>query len=399
MLHAGDILLDLKSGLRQLRRKPAVSAGSIIAVAFAIGISLTVFCAFRAVFLEPPPYPEPQRLVSIDKFDADHHPIVIRISDVDLLREHSRSFSALSSLGYAEVQRLSKHGGASSIYVQHVSADLFSLIDVKPLLGRVPNGRDAPGSALIARRTWQRLFSGDAVLGRTIFLHREGCRIVGILPEGFDVPSSGIDVWIASDTSFANRMQSVTGLIGRLKPRITAEDATRELETLIPLFAGGQDIDEGLHFEVRPLAGRDRPLYIPLFVLLILAAICILVLALVNVESSLMARANAREFEFALRNTLGAVRSRLFVQVVIESLVLAISGGLLGAVFGYVGVKAIMHLIPESVGLTRLQMTHFDLTAWSFAALTTVIMGLLLGVTPAVFASKIGSTRRLRSND
>ena len=204
------------------------------------------------------------------------------------------------------------------------------------------------------------------------------------------MPNAGVDVWIANRVSFLDPFPPITGLIGRLKSDTTTEDATRDVRRLTPPLPANQYY-EGVHFEIRPLAGRDRHLYIPLFVLLILAAVGILVLALLNVASSLMARANARQFEFAVRNVFGAIRSHIFTQVMIESFVLSSSGGLIGVIFGYAGVRAIRQLIPESVGLTRLQMTHLDPTGWSFALGASIIMGLLLGVTPAMFLSKISS--------
>lgn len=385
MLSADQILVDIKSGFRQLRKRPAIYAGSVLAIAFAIGVSLTVFCAFRAVFLQPPSYSNPEGLVSIEKFDANHRPLSLRLSDFNVLREHSRSFSGLALLfGYPGMQTLSE-SRRGSVRVQRVSANLFSVIGVKPLLGRVLPSPDTPGSVLLSRRAWQRLFSGGPVIGRKIFLHRESYEIIGVLPHGFDVPNAGVDVWIANRVSSLDPFPPITGLIGRLKPGTTTEDATGDVRRLPPPF------------EIRPLAGRDRRFYISLFVLLVLAAVGILVLALLNVASSLMGRANARRFEFAVRNAFGAVRSRIFTQVMIESLVLSSSGGLLGVIFGYAGVRAIRQLIPESVGLTRLQMTHLDAAGWCFALGVSILMGLLLGVTPAMFLSKISSATMGRS--
>src|SRR6185312_6252255 len=146
----------------------------------------------------------------------------------------------------------------SSVRVQRVSANLFSVIGVKPLLGRVVTSPGTPGAALLSRRAWQRLFSGGSVIGRKIFLYRESYEIIGVLPQGFDVPNAGVDVWIASPISSLDPFPPITGLIGRLKPGSTTKDATGDVRRLTPPF------------EIRPLAGRDRHLYISLFVLLVL---------------------------------------------------------------------------------------------------------------------------------
>ncbi|HEY6986817.1 MAG TPA: ABC transporter permease [Bryobacteraceae bacterium] len=374
-------MVDIKWGFRQLRKRPAFYAGSILTIAFAIGVSLTVFCAFRAVFLQPPPYSNPEGLVSIEKFDANRRPLPLRRNDFNLVREHSHSFLGLALLfGYPEMQTLSE-SRKGSVRIQRVSANLFSVIGVKPLLGRVVPSPDTSGAALLSSRAWQRLFLGGPVIGRKIFLHRQSYEIIGVLPQGFDVPNAAVDVWIANHVSSLDPFPPITGLIGRLKPGVTTEGATGDVRRLTPPF------------EIRPLAWRDRRFYISLFVLLVLGAVGILVLALLNVASSLMGRANARQFEFAVRNAFGAVRSRLFAQVMIESLVLSSSGGLLGVIFGYAGVRAIRQLIPESAGLTRLQMTHLDAAGWCFALGASIIMGLFLGVTPAMFLSKISSAK------
>ncbi len=288
MLSADQILVDVKSDFRQLRKRPAIYAGSVFTIAFAIDVPLTVFCAFRAVFLRPPPYSNPEGLVSIEKFDANHRPSPLRRSDFNLLREHSRYFSGLALLfGYSEMQTLSE-SRKGSVRVQRVSANLFSVAGVKPLLGRVRSSPDTPGAALLSSRAWQRLFSGGSVIGRKIFLYRESYEIIGGITARIRRAKYWRRYMDSKPRFFSGSISAYYGFDRKIETGRYDEDATRDvLRLTAPLLA-----------TIRPLAGRDRRFYIPLFVLLILAAVGILVLALLNVASSLMGRANARKFEF-----------------------------------------------------------------------------------------------------
>ena len=246
---------------------------------------------------------------------------------------------------------------------------------------------------LISTRIWQQLFSGMPVVGRTLFLWQKPHRIAGVLPPGFDLPNPELDVWLVE----SEERLPISGAMAKLRPGVSIYSAQDELDELTTPLIHQYDLEPGVHFNVQPLVRHNQLRYFGFFTLLILAAAAIFVFAVLNAGSSALAQARGRVTEFAVRHAFGAARWRVFAQVMIESLVLSMAGGVAGVPIAWLGLYAIRQWIPKSAHLPRLQTVHLDLAGWCFAAGMSVLLGLLLGILPAYFLSKVHSGKASRA--
>ena len=325
--------------VRQLRRSPGFSAVVIATLAVGIGGTTAVFSVLQAVLLAPLPYEQPGQLVRVyqqepDKPDTRHYLTGAHFSS---LRENAASFEAVTAIAnYRETGRdLVRDGRAQRLRVLRVTSDYFDTLRFGRCAARVSSARDEVGTrrVVLSNGLWRSAFGGESsIVGSTIQLSGEPYEVVGIAPEGFEDPIAGdVDAWVpyalARDTDAENNSLSA---VGRLRSGISLEQARAELSSLsrsmkerwpqarlsavvaVPLQ---QDL-------VAPARG-------PLHLLLIAVGLVLLV-ACVNVANLVLARATGRVQEFGIRSALGSGSHRLVRQMLVESLVLAGFGGLMG---------------------------------------------------------------------
>lgn len=383
------ILQDARYGLRQLRAAPAFTATALLSLALGIGAAVTMFSAFRAVFLAQLPYRDPSQLVDIGKLGPHDRTILTTAADMRFLRQYAASLSSLAGYGNFESRTITGAGDPVNLIVNQVSGELFPLLGTTPMLGRPITAVDirpgAPNTMVLSYKTWQSLFGGEAnVLGRQVYLNRETFTIAGVMPPSFQFPRPQIQAWIPDRTPITDPYQSGSPLVARLKPGVSVEQAHAEIERLAPaLKAAYPASGREWSITVAAILGRDSATFRTPFELLLGAVALLLLIACLNVSNLLLARASAREAEFAVRSALGASRARLFVQTLTESMVLAGLGGILGTALAYGGNRLLIHLLPVAIGVPRLEQSNLDGEVLLIAIALAAWTGLLFGIIPA----------------
>ncbi len=399
-----NIRQDLKYGLRTMCKNPAFSVGVILTVALGIGANTAMFSVIRAVLLKPLPYPDADRVVLITEGATP-----VRFEEI---KSASRSYTAVGdSAGGFEDMSLSGRGQPEVLKAARVSANFLDILEMAPLRGRSFLAEEdkpgAPAVAMISAALWQRRFDSDgSIAGKSITLAGIPHTIVGVLPPGFQFPIPGGDVWIPrpeewSAISPESRVLSPTLVVfGRLKNEVSLTQANAELSVLQDQYAAAHPemldakpdsprvvipLREDLVSDVRPklwiLFGAVG------FVLLIVCA---------NVASLLLARATTREREFAVRAAIGAGRGRVIGQLLVESLLLASLGGLLGMALAAGILRGIRAM--AFVDLPRSGEIQVDAIVLAFGAALTLMTGVVFGLLPSIVASNPNLAGVLRGN-
>jgi len=391
---------DLRYAARRLRATPSFTLVCVITLALGIGATTAIFSAVNPILFEPLPYPQAARIATIWDRRPDDGPLPATFGTYREVAERSRSFDALAAFKPWQ-PTLTGPSQAERLDGQRVSADYFRAIGVPPAIGRdfergddVVNG---PNVAIVSDGLWRRKFGGDtAAIGRTATLNGALFTIVGVMPPRFDnVLAPDAEIWapLQYDRSlptggreWGHHLQ----IVGRLRRGVSIDLARQDLDaiarTQVAEFRRVPWSTMARGLTVRALQDDVTRGVRPALLAIVGAVVLLLAIACVNVTNLLLARGAQRRGEFAMRTALGAGRSRLIRQVITESLLLAAAGGAAGIGVTAVGVRALVAVSPP--GLPRVTAIAVNAPVLAFAFAATTIIGIVIGIVPALHASR-----------
>ncbi len=381
---------DLRYALRQLRKSPGFTLVAVLTLALGIGANTAIFSVINAVLLRPLPYPDADRIVTLSESAPSQPEISVSWQNFLDWKAESTVFESLS-VGRRESFNLSGVEGRGPERVSGfvVTAPFFKVIGLNPQIGRTfTEEEDKAGGlrlAVISDGFWQRTFNRDpAVLGREINLHNQLFTVIGVMPPQMNSPS-GVDAWLPLMRRVPGwQRQMHPGLFawGKLKPGITVEQARTQMKGIAASLEKRYYADNaGISANVTSLLDNQVGPYKKNLGLLLGAVGLVLLIACANLANLLAVRGAARAREFAVRSALGAGRGQIIRQLLIESMLIALLGGVLGFLIAFWGRDAIVALSPA--GVPRLQEVSLDGWVLAFTLGLALVTNFLFGLWPA----------------
>lgn len=390
------LLQDMRFALRTLRKSPLFAAVAVLTLALGIGANTAIFSVIESVLLRALPYEHPESLVQVWNTYLPAWPeLGLSGGDLQDWQRAQHSFSQMAAFADTSTGfNLTGDGDPQRIRASYASSNLFSTLGVRPAAGRTFHlEEDKTGSSpvvMLTHRFWQARYGADpAVVGRTILLDGQGYNVAGVLPANFPLVSE-TDIWMPFgqyQDDLTGRVHHPWNVIARLRPGATLEQARSELLALNQKAAADfPDTHKGWGVIARPL---EDPAAVKLrrTLLILLGAVgLVLLIACSNIANLLLARNAIREREIALRTALGASPIRLLRQMLTESVVLSLSGGVLGVLLAMLGLKILKTLVPAD--LASLQETGLNQTVLLFTLVVCVAVGIVCGLLPALHTIK-----------
>jgi predicted permease len=390
---------DIRYGLRMLQANPGFAAIAVLTLALGIGANTALFSIVNGVLLNPLPYPQPEKLIVLyTKVPESSRWSISYPNFLDWQREN-RSFSAIAAFRMDDFN-LTGLGEPERLKINMISSTFFPILGIQPLAGRLFNQNEdqlgAPAVALISERFWKRKFArAPDVTGRSINLDAKPYTIVGVIPDSFHFSRSNFyndaDVYLAVgqwDDKFFRDRGSAMGMdaVGRLRPEVTFEQANQDMTAVAAHLAEEYpDVDNNSGISLVPLKQRMVGDIQPFLLLLLAAVGFVLLIACANVANLLLARSTARTREFAIRTALGASRARMIRQILTESVLLALCGGVLGLIFATWGTRAAIQSLPDA--LPRAEEVRLDGRVLLFTFAASLVAAILFGLMPALRTS------------
>jgi putative ABC transport system permease protein len=398
-----SILQDLKYAVRTLAKSPGFALVAILTLALGIGANTAIFSVVNAVLLRPLPFQNPSRLV----WSWGNCPLcdrgAVSPADFPVYRAENHSFEHYGAMAVGDsLFNLTGSDKPIQIKGSMITAGFFDALGIQPRYGRIFNESDEkttdPEAVILSHHLWQDRFGGDPeVIGKSISLDGKSRTVVGVLSADIPVLSEA-DLWFPApflNQGMQSRRSHFLRPIGLLKPGVTLSQAQSELDAIAAGLAAQYPVtNNGWSLKLEPLqtvlVGNVRPA----FMVLVGCVALVLLIACANIASLLFARNTARQREIAIRSALGAGRGRLLRQLLTESLVLALAGGLLGIFLANAGVELLKQLGPQS--LPRLDEVDLNAAVLAFTFVTTIFTAILFGFGPALKASCRDLTQSLK---
>jgi len=392
-----DLVQDVRYGFRVLLKNPGFTIAAVVALALGVGANSVIFSVVNAVLLRPLPFKDPHQLVMVWEeathlgFPKDTPPPGTFLD----WRQQNTVFSGMSAMALKNFNLIGV-GEPERLDGRKVSANLFDLLGVRPILGRTFSAdEDKPGSqvVILSEGLWKSRFGSDqAIIGRAINLNGEMYTVVGVLPKTPDLPATDNwhdQLWVPiafSSEEAADRGSHYLGVVARLKPGVSLQQAQAEMDTIAARLAKQYPESNARRGAVvvsmhEQLVGDIKPA-----LLVLLGAVgFVLLIACANVANLLLARAAVRQKEIALRLAVGANRSRLTRQFLAESILLAMIGGAAGLGLAVIGLNVVKRYVPNTVSLAG--AISIDLPVLLFTAGIAILTGVVFGLVPAFQAS------------
>jgi putative ABC transport system permease protein len=398
---------DLRFGARTLRRNPGFAAIAVITLALGIGANAAIFSVVNAVLLRPLPWSEPDRAVMIWSRWVSFDKTWVAEGEVVDYRRRSRTLVEVAAWGEGQVN-LTGDGEPERVAAASVTSNLFSTLGVKPLLGRtftaaedVANGPDV---VVLGFGLWNRRYGADqSLMGRTILIDGEPYQVLGVMPPDFVLPTDfrnpqPTQLWVPQRLDPASTDHGSHGLyaVGRLAPGATVHQAADELHGIARAMANEGFYPPQMQFDTVVVSLTDEVVgSVRRAVWLLFGAVAFLLLiACVNVANLLLARAEARQREIAVRSALGAGGARVVRQLLTESLVLAAVSGLAGLALAYAAVRFLAWWNPASI--PRVAGVSLDSRVLLFTAVAALFTSVLFSLVPALRALRTDLTDSLK---
>src|SRR5580704_9143864 len=398
-----NLIQDLRYALRQLRKNPGFAAVAVITLALGIGANTAVFSVVDAVMLRPLPYYQPERLIEAQSFNS-HNPQSNDVSYPDFLDWRSQNHTLEHLVSYHDTSFILT-GQQRPLHVdaQVVSWDLVSALGIRPELGRgfTPDEEKLGTRViLISHALWESQFAADkSIVGRAVRLSGDLYTVVGVMPRSFrfpiGAPANGIWTTLAVDNdpndknpSTSNRGMHFLSVFGRMKPGTTVREADQDLRAIALNLAKEYPNSNTKHDSARAISEIDALIGGTRTALLVVlgSVALVLLIACGNIANLLLARMRERQREIALRSALGAGKARIVRQLLAESIVSSVCGGVIGCALAYLCTPVVLSLIGDSV--PRPADAGVDLRVLAFAIALSFVAGIIFGVVPAIAGSR-----------
>ncbi|HEV2352329.1 MAG TPA: ABC transporter permease [Terriglobia bacterium] len=385
-----NFMQDVRYGLRQLRRNPGFTAVAVLSLAVGIGATTAIFSVIDAVMLHHPPYQNPTQLVEISSKNPEHEDYPVSAGDFSDWQSATTAFRNLAAYQAWDFRTLTGAGDPDEVWASPVSTNLFHLLGINAMIGRT-FGANETNSLILSHEYWRAHFASDpGVIGKALDLDGQPYTVIGIAPADFEFPGPNAQVWIPLTLSAADKNDHADHLlhvIARLKAGYTPKHAQAEMDTVARRLAMQYPkTNAGWSASVEPfkIQGIQGTLRTALLALMG-SVVFVLMIVCANVASMLLARGVARQGEIAIRAALGAGRSRLIRQLLVESLMLAGMASVAGLGLGFLALQGVVSLVPKySLVEPGLHEIAINLRVLAFTMAISPLTGIVSGLLPAL---------------
>ena len=386
-----NLIKDLQFSFRQLRKAKVFAIVAVVTLALGIGCNTAIFSVFYSVLLRPLPFPDSNRLVIVSEHATNFPMLTASWLNYKDWKAQSTSFEDFGAT-HIVTMALTGSGQPEQIPGQMVTGNLLHMLAVNPVAGRPLSTADdqpaSPAVALLGYGLWQRRFGGaESVIGQTITLDRQTYTVVGVLPQGFELLQQAPDFVVAMGP-WASKLPDDRSwhpginAIGRLKPGVSLNQARAEMSTIAKrLYAQYSRDNIAIDAVVNPMQAQLVSDIKPALTMLLGAVIFVLLIACGNIANLMLTRATARRREIAIRMSLGASDWKIIRQLIVEGLVLSITGAAVGVGLAYLLMPSLMHaaggVLPPGM------QVHIDARVLLFTVVLSIFAGVFFGIAPA----------------
>lgn len=405
-----DLRRDVGYAVRQMRKSPGFAATAILTLALGIAATITIFTLVYSTLLRAMPYPDAERIVAIHdvRLEGQSTAGLTSVPRFFDLRARNRSFAAIGFFYFDQPTLIAGTKLPLAVHAVGANAGFWQVFATRPLLGRTFTAADdrpnAPDAVVLSYAGWQKLFDGDAgVVGRQITLDGKAATVAGVMPRSFQMPG-GIDLWrpahfdAADWGTYRGEGTRFVSVYARLQPGLQVQRAQSDLQRIgDQLRREHPDSDASWQFRSESLRENRFGMLRPALLVLMLASGLLLTISCINVANLLLSRATARQREVALRRALGASAARVVMQFLTESMLLALTGGAVGAGTALALIHSLAARLPGRLGTPGVVEMH-GAVVW-FALLVSAIAGITFGLAPALLSRHVALNAAMKQGD